>query len=355
MKEIMKSLSMVIIFTLLLGIGTITPVNAQGEVSVSIDAPAQVEPGSDFTATVTIGEVADLNAVQYDVSFNSSVLRLDNITSGQIGSKEMAVMSNEVSAGTYRVVQSLGLGTVDGSGSLAVLHFHALESGNGSTTLSNGVLAGMGGEIGAEWAGSSVTVGSQPPPYSPPTSNPPPTPPTSSPTPPDIQQPNVASTLPATGAVRVPVAATVKAAFDKAMDSTTITTGSFSLRSSSAVSGTVSYDASTKTATFTPDANLEWGARYTATLSSSITDTAGNKFTGISWSFTTEQKPAEDAGNVAGVPAVEDGNTPDEVPASQASNRSFTGWAILGAGIFVILVLFIVIIRIIRRRSYYGY
>ena len=120
------------------------------------------------------------------------------------------------------------------------------------------------------------------------------------------------------------------------------------------MSGTVSYDTATKTAILTPDINLEWGDSYTVTLSSSITDAVGKQLTGMSWSFTTEQAPAEDAGN-AGVPAVEDGNTPNEVTAPQTSHPDFISWTILGAGICVILVLLIVLVRLIRRKAYYGY
>jgi hypothetical protein len=352
MRELVKTLG-VIIVVVLLGIVTVAPVAAQGEVSVNINAPAQVEPGNDFTATVVIGEVTNLNAVQYDLSFNSSVLQLDDITSGQIGSKEMPVMFNEVSTGTYRVVQSLGLSTVDGSGYLAVLHFHALQAGEGDTSMSNGVLAGMEGEISAGWTGSSVVVGSGSPPTSNPSATPSPLPP---PPAPSVQQPKVVSVSPTTGAGEVPVNTTVMATFDKAMNGATINTGSFRLRRDSAVAGIVSYDTSTQTATFTPDANLEWGASYTVTLSSSITDVAGSKLTGISWSFTTEQAPAENAGHVAGLPAVGDTDTPDEVTAPPASHQGFIKWAIIGAAACMVLVfLIVVLVRLIRRRAYYGY
>jgi len=54
------------------------------------------------------------------------------------------------------------------------------------------------------------------------------------------------------------------------MDPSTITASSFTL-TGSVVSGTVTYNSSTKTATFTPDANLAAGTTYTATLSPAIT------------------------------------------------------------------------------------
>ena len=70
---------------LLLGGGAVVPVAATPEVTVSIDAPDQAAPGSDFTANVNISEVTNFDACNYDVSFDASVLRLDNVTSGLIG------------------------------------------------------------------------------------------------------------------------------------------------------------------------------------------------------------------------------------------------------------------------------
>jgi PKD repeat protein len=72
------------------------------------------------------------------------------------------------------------------------------------------------------------------------------------------------------------------------MDSSTINETSFTLEGS-AVSGTVTYNPATYTATFTPDANLEYDHTYTATLSTAITDLAGNPLAApYTWSFTTE-------------------------------------------------------------------
>ena len=76
------------------------------------------------------------------------------------------------------------------------------------------------------------------------------------------------------------------------MDSSTITTDNFTLAGSE-VSGTVTYDSDTYTATFTPDANLGYNHEYTATLSTDITDKAGNSLAEeYSWSFTTLSGPA---------------------------------------------------------------
>jgi len=103
----------------------------------------------------------------------------------------------------------------------------------------------------------------------------------------DITAPTVSSTSPAADATDVAVDTRVSVTFSEAMDSSTITTSSFTLDS---VAGSVSYDSDTYTATFTPDANLEEITTYTATLSTAITDAAGNPLaSAYSWSFTTVQ------------------------------------------------------------------
>jgi len=93
---------------------------------------------------------------------------LDDITSGEIGSTAIPVdMYNEVSSGTYTVVQNApGIAGVSGFGYLAVLHFHVIGSEGDSSTisLSNGVLSdNTASEITATWTGDSVSVPSPEP------------------------------------------------------------------------------------------------------------------------------------------------------------------------------------------------
>jgi len=240
-----------------------------GVVTVSIDAPAGVAPGEDFTANVDISGVTDFDACQYDVTFDATVLRLDDVTSGLIGSTVVPVdISNELSAGTFRVVQNVsGLDGVTGSGYLAVLHFHVLGSEGESSAidLSNGVLSNiLAEEITAVWNGDTVTVA-------------------------DTVAPTVVSTSPAADAIDVPVNTVVTATFSEAMDAATITTGSFTI---AGVVGSVSYNAGTYTATFTPTIDFAYETTYTASLSTAITDAAGNPLASTySWSFTTASVP----------------------------------------------------------------
>jgi subtilisin family serine protease len=148
------------------GTGTLTDgftVVAVGAVTVSVDAPATAAPDSDFIANIDITEVTDLDSCNYDITFDPLVLRLDNVASGLIGSTAIPVdMYNELSSGTYRVVQNVpGLTGVSGSGYLAVLHFHVIgsEGDSSSITLSNGTLSdNSAGEITATWVGDSVDI-----------------------------------------------------------------------------------------------------------------------------------------------------------------------------------------------------
>jgi hypothetical protein len=156
MKKVMRILGIMVIPMLALGLGILAPVEAQGEVSARINAPDKVEPGVDFTATVDIGQVVDLNAAQYDITYDPLILRLNSTSPGQIDSTEIPVMFNEISPGTCRVVQFMLLGKVSGSGTLSVLHFDALAAGRSDIKLSNGLLSGMAGEIPAAWTGDSV-------------------------------------------------------------------------------------------------------------------------------------------------------------------------------------------------------
>lgn len=80
-----------------------------------------------------------------------------------------------------------------------------------------------------------------------------------------------------------PVNASILAAFDKDMAPATITNSSFTLSCATpcvAPSGTVSYFASNRSATFAPAALLQAGTTYTARVTMAVTDTSGNHLAG---------------------------------------------------------------------------
>ena len=140
-----------------------TPAAAESPVDVQIglNAPNEVTPDSDFAATVNISQVENFDATNYDVSFDPTVLRLDNVTSGELDGTVIPIdIWNETSPGRYTIVQNVpGLSGVSGSGYLAVLHFHTVAAGQSDMSLSNGVLSSnLAEEIPATWIGYSVNV-----------------------------------------------------------------------------------------------------------------------------------------------------------------------------------------------------
>ena len=126
MKKFMSVILTLLLAIMVAGSGVLLPMapaSAAG-VQVSLNAPAEVLPGSNFTATVNISQVVDLNGAQYDIVFDPAVLVVDNVTAGLIGATAMPVQGfTIVSPGRYRVLQSLMFNTVNGTGYLAVLHF----------------------------------------------------------------------------------------------------------------------------------------------------------------------------------------------------------------------------------------
>lgn len=88
----------------------------------------------------------------------------------------------------------------------------------------------------------------------------------------------------------VPANSAVTATFSKSMLAETITDLSFTLSCESpceAPAGDISYVEDSKTATFIPEENLEEGVTYTATVTSEVTDLAGNQLAGNQDSATT--------------------------------------------------------------------
>lgn len=105
--------------------------------------------------------------------------------------------------------------------------------------------------------------------------------------------PELVSTVPANAATGVPLNQAVSATFSEAMNPLTITTATFQLTGPGGitVAGTVSYNAISFIATFTPTLPLTAGDTYTAMVTNGATDLAGNPLgnTGAPnpWMFTT--------------------------------------------------------------------
>jgi hypothetical protein len=106
----------------------------------------------------------------------------------------------------------------------------------------------------------------------------------------DTTAPTVSAVTPANAATNVSRTTTVTAVFSEAMNASTITGANFELRdaASALVAATVTFNATTNTATLTPSAALAGSTTYTATVKTGVRDSAGNALaTNRVWTFTT--------------------------------------------------------------------
>lgn len=117
----------------------------------------------------------------------------------------------------------------------------------------------------------------------------------------DTSRPTVVVTIPAPGAPAAPINAKIAVTFSKAMAPATITGTSVVVMNTTlglAVSGTVSYSPSAKTAAFAPTGGLlAANSQFNVTITTAVTDLAGNSLAGNTavlpaagnhtWNFTT--------------------------------------------------------------------
>ncbi len=113
--------------------------------------------------------------------------------------------------------------------------------------------------------------------------------------------PVVASTDPANGASNVALNKVVTATFNRAMDASTINSGSFLLmQGNTSVPGVVTY--SGNTASFTPTSSFLNNTVYTGTITNSAKDSSGNALaSNYTWSFVTlgQSAPPPQLGNAS--------------------------------------------------------
>lgn len=125
----------------------------------------------------------------------------------------------------------------------------------------------------------------------------------------DTSAPFLILATPANLTTGVATNTTVKAAFNEAMNPTTITTTTFTVRAGglngTLVPGTVVYDVPTATATFTPSTSLASNTAYVVTVTTGAKDLAGNSLAASTvpnpWTFTTAAPADNTAPTVTGV------------------------------------------------------
>ncbi|MBN1191297.1 MAG: putative Ig domain-containing protein, partial [Dehalococcoidales bacterium] len=117
-------------------------------ITVSIDSPANLQAGGEFAARIIISQVVNLQAFQFEVSYDPDVINIigeeggaEGVTPGQIDvsiiDPEMWVYYPIGSPGTVRIISNLPEKSgVSGEGHLVDLHFHVSGSQGQSTPLS---------------------------------------------------------------------------------------------------------------------------------------------------------------------------------------------------------------------------
>ena len=153
----------------------VVPVSATNGVIVSVNAPAEIAVGENFTARVEISFVESFAISEFVVTFDSTLLTLTGITDGEINGNTISVdgytASWEGDPNRVKILVSWPplFPGVDGSGYICQIHYQVIGSGGqtSSINLSSGLLSNELGEpIEATWVGTSVhirTTGSSPP------------------------------------------------------------------------------------------------------------------------------------------------------------------------------------------------
>src|ERR1700682_5005414 len=114
----------------------------------------------------------------------------------------------------------------------------------------------------------------------------------------DTSAPTVTSTVPADTATCVRINQTINATFSTGMDPAAINTGTLTVAepgTTTLIIGTVTYNAASKVATFTPASNLASNVLFTATVTTGAKDLAGNPLAANKvWTFTTGDKTEDE-------------------------------------------------------------
>src|SRR5574341_1049473 len=124
---------------------------------------------------------------------------------------------------------------------------------------------------------------------------------------PDTTAPSVTSTSPAADATGVGVTAAITVTFSERLEAGSVDETTFRVAGGSPVAGVVTYEASTRTATFTPTDPLAYDTFYTVTLGAGMTDLAGNPLAGapFTFSFATRSPPPPEGWTATSTAVVE--------------------------------------------------
>ena len=144
----------------------VIPVIAQeATVTVTVNAPPEVEKGGTFVATIDVDSVTDFSSGNFDLSFDHDVIEVRDVKEGEINGKEIEIcIKRFMDADTVRVgikMEKMG-DCVSGSGYLAKIEFdvRGKEGDESKLDISKGKLGNVDAEkIPANWINATVIIG----------------------------------------------------------------------------------------------------------------------------------------------------------------------------------------------------
>ena len=147
-----KIISLITISSMIL-ILLLNPATAH-QTNVNVNAPEKAV--DDFSVTIEIENVTDLDSGQFDLHFDPAIVRVTGIDDGTIDKTTIPVDGwAPVRKDTVRVLFNLpGIDGVSGSGTLATIHFETIVPGDCVIDISDGLLVNnMAQVIPANWNG----------------------------------------------------------------------------------------------------------------------------------------------------------------------------------------------------------
>lgn len=266
--------------------GTVTPVGTSatfvpfGKLAISTTYTATITTGvkdlagnamaANFVFTFTTGSISDITkpVVTTTTNANGAINVPTNTKVGATFSEGMDPLT--INSTTFTVKQ--GSATVPGTVTYSGLNAVFTPTSNlaplttYTATITTGAKDLAGNALASDFVWSFTTAAA-----------------------PDTTAPTVTTTVPADLATNVAINSAVHATFSEAMDPLTISTSTFAV---AGVTGVVAYDANSRIASFTPASNLAVSTTYTATITTGVSDLAGNQLAvNKVWSFTTAATP----------------------------------------------------------------
>jgi hypothetical protein len=156
MKKHRNSIKFVLVFlALAISLFPYGTVSATGETTVTVSAPANVDPGETFTVNISVVPgTTPVAGMQFDLAFNPSLLSVDSVVQGNLLSQGGA--STYFVSGTINNIAGTVTGvagaiteageSVSGLGNFAVITLTANAGGTSPLTLSNVVVGDVNGQ-----------------------------------------------------------------------------------------------------------------------------------------------------------------------------------------------------------------